>query len=473
MEESELIGFPKPISYGCTKKIIEQMEKNICKIEIGDTRGTGFFIKILYKYKILKLFITNNHIINEDMLNKKIENIKIKIKSENNYKILNLKNRKTYTNKEHDVTIIEINKDDKIKNFLELDDNIINGLVYNNDTNIEYKDKTIYIPQYPEGELSVSYGIINNIYVDKKYNFNHKGCTRNGSSGAPIIYINNKVIGIHKKGDRINNIGTFLYYPIKEFLKQYNDSNKLLEEFNNKYNLNIKNINVEKIELTFKNIDNEQLKNLCMIEFKELKELNLYYNEISDIKVLEVVEYENLLKLDLSQNKISDINVLENIKFKGLKELYLSGNKISDINVLENAKFEKLEKLYLGNNKIMDISILEKVKFEKLKKLYLGANKISDIKVLENVNFKELKELYLGDNNISDIKVLQKANFKELKELYLCNNNISDIKVFEIAKFEQLELLYLNNNKIDKIKNASIIFKLKSKIKNFNIEQNY
>ena len=44
--ESLLIGYPSTINYECTKKIMEQMTKNICKIKIGQNQGTGFFCKI-------------------------------------------------------------------------------------------------------------------------------------------------------------------------------------------------------------------------------------------------------------------------------------------------------------------------------------------------------------------------------------------------------------------------------------------
>ena len=78
----------------------------------------------------------------------------------------------------------------------------------------------MYIIQYPEGQLSVSYGILAQIFEDKPYNFLHKCSTRKGSSGSPIINLKNKIIGIHKKGyDKNYNEGTFLNYPIKEFIK--------------------------------------------------------------------------------------------------------------------------------------------------------------------------------------------------------------------------------------------------------------
>ena len=62
--------------------------------------------------------------------------------------------------------------------------------------------------------------------------------------------------------------------------------------------------------------------------------------------------------------------------FKELKELYISNNGMSDINVLEKLDFKKLNTLYLNYNKISDINVLEKVDFKELKELYLKNNKI-------------------------------------------------------------------------------------------------
>ena len=35
--------------------------------------------------------------------------------------------------------------------------------------------------------------------------------------------LNNKLIGIHKEGNPKYNVGSFLNYPIKEFIQQYSD----------------------------------------------------------------------------------------------------------------------------------------------------------------------------------------------------------------------------------------------------------
>ena len=48
--------------------------------------------------------------------------------------------------------------------------------------------------------------------------------------------------------------------------------------------------------------------------------------------------------------------MLEKVNFKELKELYLSFNKITDINVLEKVNFKELKELDLSENKISDIN---------------------------------------------------------------------------------------------------------------------
>jgi len=112
-KESRLKGNPI-IPYECTKKLIKQMENNICKISIGENQGTGFFCKIPFPdlNNMLPVFITNNHIINQELLYKDNSIIEIDIEEEDEIKKLNLNNRMKYTNEEYDITIIEIKNED-------------------------------------------------------------------------------------------------------------------------------------------------------------------------------------------------------------------------------------------------------------------------------------------------------------------------------------------------------------------------
>ena len=69
---------------------------------------------------------------------------------------------------------------------------------------MNYKRKSVYILQYPKVELSVSYGLINDIIEDK---INHYCNREEGSSGSLILSLeNNKIIGIHYEGSGKNEI---------------------------------------------------------------------------------------------------------------------------------------------------------------------------------------------------------------------------------------------------------------------------
>ena len=143
IEEISIKDALSPVSIKSTEIILDQMKNCVCKIHKGKINGTGFFIRISYNNKLYDLLITNNHVLNEqDIETDKIINISL-----NNgqiYKEIKIdSNRKKYTNKDLDITIIEIKKEDIIDNFLLLDDAILNNNI-NNYQNI-YNDSFSYI----------------------------------------------------------------------------------------------------------------------------------------------------------------------------------------------------------------------------------------------------------------------------------------------------------------------------------------
>jgi V8-like Glu-specific endopeptidase len=127
-----------------------------------------------------------------------------------------------FTKEDMDFTLIEIKPIDKINYFFDVVDDL-------NENN--YKNKIIYILQYPKGkESSHSIGAISDIFGDKIIHF----CSTDfGSSGSPILSLSDsKVIGVHRRkgeldGNIIFNEGTFIKYVIEEFNKSIkNNGNK-------------------------------------------------------------------------------------------------------------------------------------------------------------------------------------------------------------------------------------------------------
>ena len=167
-----------------TNLILFQMNNCICKIIKKDgEKGTGFFckIKVNQKQDLLPVLATNNHILN--LKNLKDKNCFTLVFNEDKEmrEIVIDKKRKIYTNpnKEFDVTFIEILPKDNIKNFLEIDEAIIEK--EKNIREITYKKQSIYLLHYPKSqEVEVSYGKILDINDHK---IRHLCNTENGSSG--------------------------------------------------------------------------------------------------------------------------------------------------------------------------------------------------------------------------------------------------------------------------------------------------
>ncbi len=150
--ESTIIGEKSVISIDEVKRI-ETKFNTICKIlKENDENGTGFFCKINIKGKEMKTLFTNNHVLNENNINK---NSIIKImydKKENEIKIT--ENRFTYTNEELDYTCIQIFDNEPYNNYLIIDNNINNKNAYE-----EYKYDNFVIIQFIGNKDSPSFDI--------------------------------------------------------------------------------------------------------------------------------------------------------------------------------------------------------------------------------------------------------------------------------------------------------------------------
>ena len=130
----------KPVTAEGTKEIFEQMTKGICKIKNNEIIGTGFFCQMPFANNIkINVLITSYQIIDDYCLN---QNNKINILINNNeLKVINLTpDRKIYSAKNFNTTIIELKDSDNINNFLQLDENL-----FRNDIIDYYQFQSIYI----------------------------------------------------------------------------------------------------------------------------------------------------------------------------------------------------------------------------------------------------------------------------------------------------------------------------------------
>lgn len=209
------------------KLIINQIEKGVCTIKEGNREAVIFPCKIPFpnKHNLLKVFITNNSILNEDILNRKNENILINLNGET--KSINLSNRRKYLSKEYNTTIIELKDDDGIQEYLEIDDKINEKFI-----NYYYLGKPIYMIKKELGILTTTYSIIEDIKHNKnqEYNFIFMRNKKEEPLEGPIFTNNCKLLGLgnheskfYKENKPPMCVSTFLNYPIKEFIQKFYD----------------------------------------------------------------------------------------------------------------------------------------------------------------------------------------------------------------------------------------------------------
>ena len=183
--------------------------KSICKISYNNIIfGTGFFIKLYLDDKALFCLMTNHHIVTKEIIESN-EIIDIRYNLEKEWIKIKLDKTKRFIIYDFhiDITIISILPEDKVKNKFFLLPNL---------NNINYIDKDIYIPQFPQGKnLSYSEGKIrrsNNLHLI------YDASTNKGSSGSPIfLKETTEVIGIHKGGNnnKFKNYGSSIFSIIK------------------------------------------------------------------------------------------------------------------------------------------------------------------------------------------------------------------------------------------------------------------
>ena len=144
--------------------------------------------------------------------------------------------------------------------------------------------------------------------------------------------------------------------------------------------------------------------------------------EITKADALKITHFSS--SWDQTDDDFTSIEGIEN--FKNLTQLGLGSNQISDIKPL--AGLTNLTLLLLNENSISDLTPLANL--TNLTTLGLGRNQISDIKPLAGLT--NLTSLYLWDNQISDIKPF--VGLTNLKELRLGNNQIQNLECLSTLK---------------------------------------
>jgi len=261
-----------------------------------------------------------------------------------------------------------------------------------------------------------------------------------------------------------------------------------------------------------------------------ISSIKINEQKFSDISIFKELDLRNLKELQLQVNEITNIEPLLHCNFENLKFFNIAGNKLNDESIknFDKMKFKKIEYMNLFLNEIKSPEIFEKIaNFKTLKTFFIGKNEFDMAEIKKNINkkyyltqlkeigitsnfsdktshfipnliFSDLEILYISRNNLSSLKFLDKVNCPKLIEFWSINNNLTDYhdilklpykKTIEkinlkgnkisnindlmkfISHFPNLKELILINNEInlDNPKNKEIIDDIRNKYKNLNL----
>ena len=471
IQEKDIEGAITSIQGESLEKINEQMKICSCKIECYEKgNGSGFFSLIPFPNKInlVPVLMTNNHVLQkEDIIKGKKININMKYKK---FSILIDDSRKVFTDKNYDITIIEIKNNDGLdfNKFLEIDDSI-----YKENFQEYFKNRSIYLIHHPKSkdEPEFAVGIIKGITLDK-YVINHTCKSDPGSSGSPILDLKtNKIIGIHKGTDNNLkwNLGTFIKEPIKEFYKECGiqiKSDEILSA-NPKKDNEIKNI-INNNSLNKDNIYNgknikSELKSNNINKIQNINDIS--NNNLSDNDnefSLFNQDYKNYKKDDLiEKNKYKDNDDKNNIGLKNEKVLNSDKNKMI---YYSNIK-DDLGNINYNSMKVQNLNIIDEItiKYKKqntnavdllLKFQLYGIEETSSSDKLFGEYFveinKHLCKIIIGNKEYE----LKSYLNKECDEV---NKNEFEIKLKGISKVTDLTCMFCGCLSLDSIKDFSNI----------------
>jgi len=164
----------------------------------------------------------------------------------------------------------------------------------------------------------------------------------------------------------------------------------------------------------------EDFSELCNIQFKKLKELNLSNNDLIDISPLKDLKAPKLKKIDLSHNQIRIISDNNNSSkyydFPQLEELNLSYNNLTNIYELKALKAPNLKIIDISFNHFNDINLAQNIDIFKFN---------FDFPKLENFNNLLYTEKYaiIGNRNEYNNKIIEDQINNPIESSYKLSSN--------------------------------------------------
>ena len=480
-EEEEKIDENINFNYSEINKFVAKIEMEL-KINDKEKYITGIGLLCNIFMKNIKVLMTYNHLIDYDILNE-LKKLSIVI---NNKEIeIDMKiNRYKYTNKELDITIIEILNEDNINDFMNIDK-------YINSKN--YVNEDIF-SIYLKDNKKVEY--INSIIKSKK-NDNYLCPIGLIKEGIIILKYNLKLIGLIKESNNeelefipmhliINKIN---FIKCKYIIKKI-DFDKPIQIFN--IESSVYSFRNEEIYSKIKVLINGEIfaKNL-IYKFYSIGTQIVYLISDNLLTNMSFMFYDctSLIEIDLSSyntNQVTDMSNMFSL-CKSLKEInatsIITSNVINMANMFSGcSSLKEINLLSFDTNRVTNMyglfyncSSLKKINLSSFKTnqlknmsgMFSGCSSLEEIN-LSSFRIKQVTDMSNMFYNCSSLKKIDLSSFKENKV-----TNLHGL-FFGCSSLKEIDLSLLKTKQINNISNmfngcSSLI---EINLSSFDIDQN-
>ena len=363
----------KPVPKPCAKKIYEHMENYLYKInEKEGNCEIGYFIRLKdEKDKSYLALVTSPNVL------KDIDSNSLKLTLDHEPKSLELGDIR-YEDKKYGKAVIEIKESSDIEYFFEIDEDIFAN---EEERNMKFNKESMYIIQYVNKDnISVSYGIINNIYGKEiKYSAN---TNKNIKDNIILNLNNNRLICINNCDSKDYNNGIFIGDLIDQFRKIEHISTPCSESENNYTSISI-TINIDENEIN-----------------KEIYFLDNYYY---DDNLIKIVQHDHLKELNEDNT-----------------ELYINGNK------------RKYEKYFIPEKEgLYNILLKFNINMKDCSFMFYGCyslNSLPDISKWDTSNVKNMSDMFNGCSSLNSLPNISNWNTANVTDMSFMFDGCSKLK---------------------------------------------
>ena len=258
-----------------------------------------------------------------------------------------------------------------------------------------------------------------------------------------------RIISIDLNGQNLSDISAFKNSNFKS-LKFLNLNKNKIEDITPLENCNFENLEIFDIEENL--LNNNNVKILKQFIMPKVTRFNLYDNKFTTTEIITIVKnFPNVEQYFVGKNQFDKEELDKN-------QIYVFPDKLIEFGLTENLtqetsdfilklKIEKIKTFYISRNKLTTLSFLEKLKFENLEEIWPSFNYLEDLKEIQYIQSKKtIKKISLKGNKIKNIDNILDIikDFPSLREIILENNPIN----------------FIDENIKKKLKEKNIIFKI-------------